>query len=171
MSLTTLPTGHQLTTVSGTCYEVSSELALHQNQTLTNRPIGVGADLFINTMLWLFGLFPGVIHGWYIILKSPSQASHTDNSAHEGERKYIVDSAPIHQPMPEADTRGSRDGTEVRPFPSPIVQEGGMAPGQGGGFAFEDTAHQGPLPTYESVAGGSSDSTSKPARTDSKSRS
>ena len=136
------------------------------------KPSGAGSDLFINTVLWLFGLFPGIIHGWYIILRTPSQPSPNDHSIADIERKYVVDSAPAHQSVPVADARGSRDGTEVLPYPSPTVREGGMGPGVGGGFAFEETTnHQGPLPTYESVAGGSSASPVKPSRMDSKSRS
>lgn len=78
--------------------------------------------------------------------------------------------------MPVVDTRGSRDGTEVRPFPSPIAHEGGSSNGGGGiGYGFEQTAPQGQgqgqLPAYESVAGGSLSSPIKAARADSKVRS
>lgn len=129
-------------------------------------------------MLWLFGLFPGVIHGWFIILKRHPDQSHSEtipsNRPSNVERKYVIDSATIPEPMPATDARGSRDGTEVRPFPSPAVHVGGVLAGGAndtGGYAFEQHASHGQLPTYESVAGGSSDSPVKSVRTDSKQRS
>jgi hypothetical protein len=72
--------------------------------------------------------------------------------------------------MPTAETRGSRDGTEVRPFPSPLAQDaaGGI---ESTGYVSEQTAPQGQLPTYESVAGGPFGSPIKASGMDSKVRS
>lgn len=105
-------------------------------------PTGANGDLFINVILWLFAIFPGTVHAWYIIITHKSDHPNLNTSAsNNGERKYGIDesnNALSPDPLPNPEMRHSRDGTEVEPF----------TPASGGAEAAQ-------LPSYESVAEGS----------------
>lgn len=111
---------------------------------------GKGGDFYLNILLWLMGLIPGVIHGYYIILNTPTQQQPVVNN----ERKYDL-AAPSTEPIATHARSSSRDGTEIRPFTSdPDRLEDGMSDRQSQG--------QGQLPTYDSVAGSWSGQQSPP---------